>query len=205
MNALVSIPLTQGRPPASFESQDVVENGKLRPTIGNGSEPPPNKVKRTDATSSAGGGISSCSCLYWPSSPVVYNLFKPRADSGETPQEAVERQIQLVLQSIHKHEDSWRNVIVGRDADNYCTKADIVEIRQRATFLCCVYRLALEHMNQWTWQDCCRETCKRLNCLGMSQATFYKTVLEWSLQRLRVFPSSKLVRPVWETTTPSTS
>ncbi len=90
MNAQVSIPLTRGRPPASSESQDVMENGKLLPTVGNSSEPPPSKVPRTDATSSAGDGISSCSCLYWPSSPEAYNLFKLRADSGETPQEAVE-------------------------------------------------------------------------------------------------------------------
>ena len=192
VNAL-SIPWTRGRPPASSESQEVVENGKLLQTIGNSSEPPPNKVPRTDATSSAGGGISSCSCSYWPSSPEAYYLFKPRADSGETPQEAVERRIQL-LQSVHKHEDSWRNVIVGRDADNFCTKAEIVEVRQRATFLCCAYQLALEHMNRWTWQDCCRETCKRLNSLGMSQATFYKTVSEWNgvFRSLESFPHPNL-------------
>jgi hypothetical protein len=95
------------------------------------------------------------------------------------------------LQSVHKGEDSWRNVIVGRDADNFCTKAKIVEIRQRATFLCCAYQLALEHMNRWTWQDCCRETCKRLNGLGMTQATFYKTVSEWN----GVFRSLESFRP----------
>ena len=67
--------------------------------------------------------------------------------TAETPQEAVERRIRL-LQSEHKREqDSWRNVVVGRDADNYCTKAEIAEIRPRSTFLCLAYQLALEHMN----------------------------------------------------------
>jgi hypothetical protein len=195
VNAL-SIPLTRGRPPAAestqttSDNQEVPENNDLQPTIGDISEPP-NKLQRTD--SSVGGGISSTSCSYWPSSPEAYYLFKPRAGTGETPQEAVERRIQL-LQSVHKHEDSWRNVIVGRDADHFCTKAEIVEIRQRATFLCCAYQLALEHMNRWTWQDCCREACKRLNSLGMSQATFYKTVSEWNgvFRSLESFPHPNL-------------
>ena len=115
MNALVSIPLTRGRPPASSESQDVVENGKLLPSVGNSSEPHPSKVPRTDATSSAGGGISSCSCLYWPSIPEAYYQFKPRADSVETPQEAVKRRVQL-LQSVHKHSELKEVIEINDEA-----------------------------------------------------------------------------------------
>jgi hypothetical protein len=65
---------------------------------------------------------------------------------------------------------------MGRDADNYCTKAEIFEIRQRATFLCHAYQLALANMNKWTWHRCCDETCRLSNGLGMNQASFYKTV-----------------------------
>ena len=97
--------------------------------------------------------------------------------AAEIPQEALERRIQL-LRSVHNNEDKWQNVIVGRNADNFCTKAEIAGMRQRSTFLCCAFQLALENMNQWTWQDCCREACKRLNSLGMNQATFYKTIAE---------------------------
>ena len=53
----------------------------------------------------------------------------------ESPQEAVERCITL-LKSCHNSEESWRNVVKGRDADNFCSKVEIFEIRQRATFLC---------------------------------------------------------------------
>ena len=59
VNAL-SIPLTQGQPPpASSESQEVMGNGKILPTVGNSAEPPPNKVTRAVATSSVGGEIYS--------------------------------------------------------------------------------------------------------------------------------------------------
>ncbi|KAI2513104.1 hypothetical protein MHU86_1396 [Fragilaria crotonensis] len=135
---------------------------------------------------------------YWPRSPEAYHLFRPRGFNNrgsstpidaETPQEALKRRI-LLLQSVHSHEDNWRNVVVGRDADNFCTRTEIANIRQRATFLCCAYQNALEKMNQWTWEDCCREACKQLNSLGMTQATFYKTVSEWNgvFRRLEAFP-----------------
>ncbi|KAI2509106.1 hypothetical protein MHU86_5354 [Fragilaria crotonensis] len=190
--------MTRGRPPpaaastltTTSDNQEVEENSDIHPRIGDNSEPS-NKVQRTEAA--VGCHASSSSCSYWPSSPEAFYLFKPQAGTGETPQEALERRIQL-LQSVHKHEDSWRNVIVGRDADQFCTKSEIVGIRQRATFLCCAYQLALKHMNQWTWQDCCREACQCLNNLGMSQATFYKTVAEWNgvFRRLECFPHPNL-------------
>jgi hypothetical protein len=87
---------------------------------------------------------------YWPKSPEAYYLFRPRgyhdnrsSTIAETPQEALDRRI-LLLQSVHSHEDNWRNVVVGRDADNFCTRTEIANIRQRATFLCCAYQLALK-------------------------------------------------------------
>ena len=82
---------------------------------------------------------------YWPDSPGVNQPFQPRrnvssCDSGgalmycdESPQEAVQRRIKL-LQSVHENEDGWRNVVMGRDTDNYCTKAEIFEVQQRVTF-----------------------------------------------------------------------
>jgi hypothetical protein len=142
-------------------------------------------------------------CSYWPESPEAYQLFKPRRSSGDggggsdstdtttitSPQEAVERRI-IQLQAVHESADSWRGVVKGGDADNYCTKTEIFEIRQRATFLCLAYQLALANMNQWTWHECCKVACKTLNSLGMYQATFYKTVAQWNMvfRKFECFP-----------------
>jgi hypothetical protein len=120
----------------------------------------------------------------------MYQLFKPRQgvtsagkemthDCSESPQEAVEHQIQR-LQSVNMSEDGWRNVGVGRDADNFCTKAEVFQIRQRAAFLCRAYQLALTNMNEWTWYKCCQKTCDELNALGMTQATCSKTIAIWN-------------------------
>jgi hypothetical protein len=64
-------------------------------------------------------------------------------------EEAVQQRIQL-LQSVHTSEDGWKNVIIGRDENNYCTKLEIFAIRQRSAFLCCAYQMALMHMNDKT-------------------------------------------------------
>ena len=135
---------------------------------------------------------------YWPCSPEAGKLFLPRKQATsrsavivgpgmqsrhmtniETPKEAVERRIRA-LKLVQKSEDSWRNVIIGRDVDNYCTKAEVFEICQRALFLCCAYQLALTHMTQWTWFKCCQEACDQLNGLGLMQGTCYKTVAGWN-------------------------
>jgi hypothetical protein len=75
---------------------------------------------------------------YWPNSPEAQQVFHPNtlrkrrrgttttsaADNNESftsynesAKEAVERRI-LLLKSVHESEDGWRNVILGRDADN---------------------------------------------------------------------------------------
>jgi hypothetical protein len=97
----------------------------------------------------------------------------------ETAKEALQRRVRL-LQSVHASEDGWRNVVLGRDENSYCTKLEVFEIRQRSTFLCCAYQLALTNMNEQTWHDCCKMACKFLNSLGLGQATFFKTVANWN-------------------------
>ena len=128
------------------------------------------------------------------------NLFRPRRGGGtsvvgvtvcnESPQEAVlERRIR-VLKSVYKGEDSWRNVEIGRDADNFCTKAEIFKIRQRATFLRRAYQLVLSKMNEWTRDKRCQQACDKLNALGMVQATCYTTLASWNMlyQQFAGFP-----------------
>ena len=86
------------------------------------------------------------SASYWPESPEAHQLFQPRGKSSnsgasatyddstgtivvETPQEALEHRISI-LKSVHESEDSWRNVVKGRDADNFYSIGEIFEIRQ---------------------------------------------------------------------------
>ncbi len=62
----------------------------------------------------------------------------------KSPQKTVVRRI-TALQAVHESADSWRGVVKGDDADNFCSKAETFEIRQRATFLCLApYQLALQ-------------------------------------------------------------
>ncbi|KAI2493758.1 hypothetical protein MHU86_20763 [Fragilaria crotonensis] len=110
-------------------------------------QPSPSKRHRAHAPASVGDGSSTTRTSYWPFSLEAFRLFRPSSRSGgdtllvggdsqsitETPQEALERRI-LVLQSVNKREDSWHNVIIGRDIDNFCTKTEIFDIRQQASF-----------------------------------------------------------------------
>ncbi|KAI2501687.1 hypothetical protein MHU86_12755 [Fragilaria crotonensis] len=115
---------------------------------------------------------------YWPDSPEARQVFKPitacnnrrrtalGGDSGtfstlinETAKEALQRRIK-VLQLVHEDEQGWRNVVMGRDSDNYCTKLDVFEIRQRSIILCCAYNKKLTNMNRMTWHECCRKLAK---------------------------------------------
>ena len=124
-----------------------------------------------------------------PSDTTAIDSTETSVSYIESPQEAVKRRI-IVLQSIYEGEDNWRAVVKGGDSDNYCTKTEIYEIRQRATFLCLAYQLALAHMSQWTWHQCCKEACTTLNNLGMHQATFYTTIAQWNIlfRKFEAFP-----------------
>ena len=147
------IPSTRARPAAaacaSVEDMTTAENTNGDPagqTIEDQQGPSPSKRQRTDAPLDS--STRSNTTTYW-ASPEAHALFRPRRRNGgsvsgvtvcnESPLEAVERRIR-VLQSVHNAEDCWRNVVIGRDADNFCTKAEIFEIRQRATFLCRAYQ-----------------------------------------------------------------
>ena len=137
---------------------------------------------------------------YWPDSPEASRLFQPslssstasqvegvqhnttdttRTEDYETSKEALLRRIELLITVQESVGEGWRNIMIGRDEGNYCRKTEIFEIRQRATFLCCAYRLALPNiMNKKTCQFCYQQACKVLNSLGLCQAaTFYKTLL----------------------------
>jgi hypothetical protein len=107
---------------------------------------------------------SSCTTRsFWSCSPVAYQVFRPEKQGAsnddfdsETPMEAVQRRI-LLLQSVREKEHNWSNVVVGRDYDNVCTKAEVCEIRQsRSNFPILCLPLGSGKMNNWLWHDCCK-------------------------------------------------
>lgn len=81
---------------------------------------------------------------YWQS-PEAIALFQPLIrdnNAKDTLQRCVTR-----LQSVNASQDGWRNVVNGRDPDNFCSANDIFIIQQRSAILCWAYRVALERMN----------------------------------------------------------
>jgi hypothetical protein len=195
------IPSTRARPSILLSTSadaTMTENDGI-----NDEQPQPNKRPRLESEP------QPQELQYWPNSPEARQVFKPitaacnrkrRTAAGgnsvttstlinETAQEALERRIK-VLQSVHEDEQGWRNVVMGRDSDNYCTKLDIFEIRQRSIILCCAYKIALTNMNRMTWHECCKGACRMLNSLGIKQATYFKTVANWNkaFRKFECFP-----------------
>ena len=191
-NAL-AIPSTRARPSTVDPTTVLHESVSGEDDADASEQESPNKRQRVNAAAAC----NPTACSYWPESPEAYQLFKPRREFVsventsnvdvtasmayvESPQEAIQRRI-ILLQSVHESSESWRGVVKGGDTENYCTKTEIFEIRQRSMFLCLAYQLALAKMNTWTWHKCCKEACITLNRLGLNQATFYKTVAEWNM------------------------
>ena len=203
---VLDIPSTRSRPGLLGESATAVDE-----------TPSPNKHPRIEDKEEPEKDQqpTSTTVIYWPHSPEVRQVFQPistgrfastrRRSRGiasaapvgdadttpecETAKDALEQRIQL-LQSANESEDGWRNVILGRDADNYCTKLEILQIRQRSTFLCCANQLALSHMSEVTWHDYCKQACHLLNGLGFKQATFFKTIANRNkvFRKIECFP-----------------
>ncbi len=183
-SALV-IPSTRARP-GTLATHDVVLNTTAESTNdddgadASDKQPSPQKRPRLEQTREDVATIS-----YWPDSPEARQLFRPRrrvlepaavVDDDGTARETVRQSIGL-LQSVHDSQDGWRNILIRRDENNFCSKVEIFEICQRAIFLCCApYQIALTDINQITWHECCKWACKFLNSLGLRQATFSKTL-----------------------------
>jgi hypothetical protein len=132
-NVLV-IPSTRARPGTDNSTLVLpmpVGGGSERTDANEGEGESPSKHHRA-ADNASTGFIGSTS--YWLCSPEAHHcLFRlsrildslvsgegshQQRSITETPQEALERCIK-VQQSVHKREDSWSNVIIGRDIDNF--------------------------------------------------------------------------------------
>ncbi|KAI2506316.1 hypothetical protein MHU86_8147 [Fragilaria crotonensis] len=88
----------------------------------------------------------------------------------------------VVLQSVSKTPNGWRNVVPGRDEENVCSQSEIFVVRSRSIILCLAYQTATRHMNSWTWAQCCSEACRQLNELGVVQATKPRSVQDWNVE-----------------------
>jgi hypothetical protein len=84
----------------------------------------------------------SAQISYWPDSPEAHQLFQPITpaksrrtlavvdmtdDANEKAKEASQRRIRM-LKSVYRSEEGRRNVIIGRDEKNFCSKVEIFEI-----------------------------------------------------------------------------
>ena len=119
--------------------------------------------------------------FYW-NSPEASKLFGVKLERPEDDvRDALRIRIKL-LQSVNQDQKGWRKVIEGGDPDNICSGHEIFSIRGRSMTLCLAYQIAIEHMNKWTWKECCTEACKQLNQLGIKQATCPRTVELWNLE-----------------------
>ncbi len=204
VSSVLEIPSTRARPstsPLRTSTAPATDNDDTSgETVLDNEQPSPQKRPRIERHEQS-------TMAYWPDNPEARQVFQPitrssrwrRMRSGvavddddatarstttmmlcdETAKEALQQRIRL-LQSVHASEDGWRNVVLGRDENSYCTKLEIFEIRQRSTFLCCAYQLALTNMNKQTWHDCCKMAWKFLNSHGLGQATFFKTIANWN-------------------------
>ena len=72
-----------------------------------------------------------------------------------------------LLQSANSRENGWQNIIEGRDSANLCSPSDIFAVHGQSMIVCLVYMLAIQQMNQWTWEQCCTQACSQLNPLGI--------------------------------------
>jgi hypothetical protein len=106
--------------------------------------------------------------LYWPNSPEARQVFQftssgrsvnsrrkrgssspaPVGDNApeyETAKEALQRRIRL-LQSANESEGGWRNVILGRGVDIYCTNArDSTDSTAISVFKMCISVGTIQH------------------------------------------------------------
>jgi hypothetical protein len=144
--------------------------------------------------------VSSLACILPPisfwMSPEAIILFKPVGD--ETVLKALDNQIQLlseVNQSHYGYPESIDNI---KDYNmSHASTYQIWKLSQKCTYLSLALTLAKEHMNKWTWQQCCEEAVLLLSKCGIIQTSNARTFMEWYRQlkmklKFTVFIQKKL-------------
>ena len=135
-------------------------------------------------SASSSSSVHHCPCStaipstsYWDS-PEARKLFSVHDD--EETQQSIRIQIETLMKA-NATESSYVEVVYGieRFEDDTLSKFEKHHIRQKSQLLCMSLNLALENMNKWTWNQCCREAIERAKKMGVTIVENPKTIEKW--------------------------
>jgi hypothetical protein len=114
----------------------------------------------------------------WWESPEAKKLFK--AQEGESTIHAVLEQIDI-LKNVNRTESSYLSIISGGEKVDKSTLSSYVvhAIRQKCALLCIALKLAVENMNEWSWNMCCKRALKAGERVGITIVRNPKSVEKW--------------------------
>jgi hypothetical protein len=117
------------------------------------------------------------SMSYWDS-PEARKLF--RAHDDEDTQQSIRSQIEELMKA-NQTESSYVDVIQDGEKmeEDTVTAYEKHLICQKSQLLCLSLHLALEHMNKWTWNQCCREAIEMVKKMGVTATKNPKTIEKW--------------------------
>ena len=115
---------------------------------------------------------------YWDS-PEAMKLFNT-LDDEENARQSVSRQIEILMKG-NKTEESYLDVIYGNATMDGSTLSSFEkhQIRLKCQLLCMSLNLALENMNDWTWNRCCSEAIAIGIKMGISTVKNPKMIEKW--------------------------
>ncbi len=82
----------------------------------------------------------------------VRKLFAPLED--EHPMDIIARRIDIFMEA-RKTVEGCKNLIIGGDPYDNCTKADKIKLQDKAIYIIAVLRFALSSYPKSTWTECC--------------------------------------------------
>jgi hypothetical protein len=114
----------------------------------------------------------------WWESPEAKRLF--RAQEGESTFYAVLEQIDI-LKTVNRTESSYLSIISGGEKVDKSTLSSYVvhAIRQKCALLCIALKLAVENMNEWSWNMCCKRALQAGERVGITIVKNPKSVEKW--------------------------
>jgi hypothetical protein len=101
-------------------------------------------------------------------------------DDEENARQSVSSQIEILMKG-NKTEESYLDVIYGNATMDGSTLSSFEkhQIRLKCQLLCMSLNLALENMNDWTWNRCCSEAIATGIKMGISTVKNPKTIEKW--------------------------
>jgi len=111
------------------------------------------------------------------------NLFKEDVLKGL--QDRVE-----VLKQANQSVNGWKSLIPDDGKEDMYSQHAILVLRHRAQYLAKSYLIAMEKMNEHTWNACCTMAGEELGDLGLTQFSGGKTFVNWNthFRKANIFP-----------------